>query len=68
MSETEPSPESADEGDGVIDELHRLLDEFRASPAPPPVLSDEELIAEIHERATRDPLSTPPSPSPQDGQ
>ncbi|MGK5555175.1 hypothetical protein ACSNOI_26520 [Actinomadura kijaniata] len=65
MSEIRPHPPADDADDGlfgdVIGELHRLFEVFRATPAPPPRLSDVELVAEIRRRAARVPIPTRPS-------
>lgn len=62
MSEIQPSPAPGDDNDGVSAELQHLFEAFRATPAPPPDLSDEELIAQIRETAAHPPPASPPPP------
>ncbi|GAA2083029.1 hypothetical protein [Actinomadura alba] len=54
MSETHPDHSQAvPYGDGAVDEVTRLFDAFRMSTDPQPLLSDDELVAEVREKAER---------------
>jgi hypothetical protein len=54
MSEIQPDWSRAGPyGDGVVDEVTRLFDAFRTSTDPQSLLSDDELLAEVREKAER---------------
>jgi hypothetical protein len=54
MAEGRIGGPSADDG-ATVHTLRRILNVFRNSPAPPPKLSDEELVDEVRRRSAEAP-------------